>query len=325
MPDAVQSQPLAVDLAGVRLRNPIMLAAGTAGYVDEMAGPVRLERVGGVVTKSITAEPRLGAPTWRILETRRGMLNAIGLANVGADAFERDYAGRAAGAPTTIIGSVAGYSAEEYERVCAVFDRIEAIRAVELNVSCPNVEGGAMFGDAPEMLARLVERVRGVLGETRLFVKLAPIITSAPGWTIVDAARSAVEAGADGLCVANTIPAMAIDVESRRPRLSNVTGGLSGPGTHPVIVRLVRLVYEGAARERGVPVVAIGGAMDWADVAEFILAGASAVQMGAATFADPRAPERAARGLEKWVRRQGAARVSELVGRMESPDPEQAP
>lgn len=311
------SPMLATTIAGVTLRNPVILAAGTCGYVDEMADVLDLSRVGGVVTKSITRLPREGNPTWRILECQAGMLNAIGLANMGVEAFMRDYAPRVARVPAAVIGSIAGFSVEDYTAVAEAFDTIDAMAAVELNVSCPNVHGGTEFGADPPALRELVAAVRGVLRRKPLFVKLSPIAIGTPGHTMVDVARAAVEAGAQALCVANTTPAMAIDVHSRRPRLANVTGGLSGPAVHPIAVRLVHEVYRKVAAAAGVPIIGIGGVMRWEDAAEFILAGASAVEMGTALFADPRSPLRVVEGLENWTRRQGKRTIGELVGAVE--------
>lgn len=307
-------KPLRTDLAGLPLRNPVLLAAGTAGYIDELSDAVDLSRVGAVVTKSITPEPREGNPAWRILDADAGMLNAIGLANVGAEAFAREHAPRAASAPTTVIGSIAGGSIDGYAAVAAVFEAAGGIPAAEVNVSCPNVHAGCQFGDDPGLLGELVAALRPVLKTTKLFVKLPPALANTPGHAIVDLARAAVDAGADALTVANTYPAMDIDPVSRRPRLSNVTGGLSGPAIRPITLRLVHLVYQGVARDAGVPLVAAGGVFHWRHAAAYILAGASAVQMGTATFADPRSPRRVVRGLEKWTRAQGAASVADLVG-----------
>jgi dihydroorotate dehydrogenase (NAD+) catalytic subunit len=321
----VTDSRLATDLAGVKLRNPVMLAAGTAGYVDEMAGALDLSQVGAVVTKSITALPREGNNTWRIIESRAGMLNAIGLANVGVDEFMRGEASKVARAKTTVIGSIAGFSIDDYLKVAAAMNGIERMPAVELNVSCPNVHGGTEFGVDPAALRDLVGSVRAVLTQKRLFIKLSPIVVGLPGGTMVDVARAAIDGrgvpggpnrrtGADALCIANTIPAMAVDVATRLPRLANVTGGLSGPAVHPVAVKLVHEVYRKVARDAGIPIVGIGGVMTWEDAAEFILVGATAVEMGTALFVDPRAPARVARGLEAWVMRQGAGSIAELVG-----------
>jgi len=330
-----------VDLAGIRLRNPVILAAGTAGSLDEMGDVLDLSKVGAVVTKSITLQPREGNKTWRIVESRHGgMLNAIGLANVGLDAFLKDIAPRVGSVPCAVIGSVAGFSPDEYERVGGAMDAVEGLAGIELNVSCPNVHGGCEFSSDAALLADLVRRVRGAVTRKPLLVKLSPTAVgyrdAATGETgIAPLARAAIDPGsvhgaggearatgarrrgADALCIANTMPAMAIDVEARRPRLSRGSGGLSGPAIHPVAVKLVHDAYTQVCKGAGVPIVGIGGVMRWEDAAEFILAGACAVQMGTALFVDPRLPVRVAEGLSAWVRRQGRSSLAGLVGALE--------
>ncbi|NUQ68664.1 MAG: dihydroorotate dehydrogenase [Phycisphaerales bacterium] len=320
---------LGVDLAGLALRNPVILAAGTAGTLDELGDVLDLSRVGGLVTKSITPQPRDGNKPWRVAPLPAGMINAVGLANIGLDAFVRGVAPRIGGMPTRVIGSIAGFSIDDYTRVAAAFDAIDNLHAVELNVSCPNVHGGCEFGADPALLGELVREVRRVLPRTRLIVKLAPVAVARPG--IVDLARAAIEPpgsspagpnarpGADALSLCNTMPAMAIDVRTRRPKIGNVTGGFSGPGVHPVAVRLVHEVFRGVAKATRTPLIGVGGVMTWEDAAEFILAGASAVQMGTALFADPRSPLRVLRGIERWVRDQHAASIGDLTGKVELP------
>lgn len=319
---------LATNLAGIPLRNPVILAAGTCGTLDELAGVLDLSRVGGLVTKSITRDSREGNPTWRILESRSGlaMLNAIGLANPGIDKFEEHYLPKAAGVPCSVIGSVAGYSVEDYVAVAAVMDewgmssdqlassgagpsRTPSIWGIEMNVSCPNVKAGCDFGSSPQALKEVVAEVRKVIKRAKLIVKLSP-------WPIglTDIAKAAVDAGADALTISNTMPAMAIDVHTRKPRLANRTGGLSGPSIHPVVVKLIHEVYTKVCKDAQIPIIGAGGVVHWEDAAEFILAGATAVQMGTALFADPRSPLKVVRGLEKWVKSQGCSSVEELVG-----------
>jgi len=287
----------------------VLLAAGTCGYLDEMSDALDLSRVGGIVTKSITARPREGNKTWRVWPVPGGMLNAVGLANVGLEVFEREIGPRVKDAPTTVIGSVSGFSIEDYASVAGMMDQVEGMEGLELNLSCPNVHGGMEFGATAGAAGELVRQVRDVVKRLKMFVKLSPKTAD-----IVGVARACVEAGGDGLVIGNTFPAMAIDVETRRPVLSRGTGGLSGPAIHPIALRLVHEVYTGYARDAGVPIVGVGGVTTWKDAAEFVLAGASAVEMGTALFADPRAPLRVVSGLEKWVRRQGCSRIGELVG-----------
>lgn len=309
---------LAVDLAGLRLRNPVILAAGTAGYLDEMAEVLDLSRVGALVTKSITPEPREGNPTWRVVETRAGMLNAVGLANIGLEAFVEQVGPRLREVPTAVIGSAAGFSVEDYTAVVTEMGKLAPLAAVELNVSCPNVHKGCEFGSDPAALRELVAAVRPVLRGKPLFVKLSPVPVGTEGHTMADIARAAIAGGAQALCIANTIPAMAIDPATRRPRLANTTGGLSGPAVHPVAVKLVHDVYRAAAREAGIPIVGIGGVLTWEDAAEFILAGAAAVEMGTALFIDPKSPERVVAGLARWVHQQGRPSIAALTGALES-------
>lgn len=322
---------LRVNLAGIDLRNPVMLAAGTSGTLDEFADVLDLSRLGAVVTKSITAEPREGNATWRLITAEHGggrgggMLNAVGLANVGIDAFVRDYASKVAQVGTTVIASVSEFSVDGFVRVAGAMDAIPGVAGVELNVSCPNVKAGCEFGADPALLRELVGQVRAAMPRTRLLVKLSPIAMGMPG--IVAVARAAIDGlgvpagpnqrpGADALCIANTVPAMAIDVHTRKPRLSRGSGGLSGPAIHPIAVKLVHDAYAGVCASTQTPIVGIGGVLTWEDAAEFVLAGASAVEMGTALFIDPRSPLGVIRGLERWVKAQGCASIRELVGQV---------
>lgn len=326
------SSRLATTLAGLPLRNPVLLAAGCAGTLHELGDVLDLSRMGGLLTKSITPKPREGNPYRRIMPAggrSGGMLNAIGLANPGLESFEENYLPRAAdvaagnrarngntsdGSRTAIIGSAAGFSVEDYQAVAATFEEWaeRGISAIELNVSCPNVRTGVEYGATPALIRELMNGVTQVVKKLPIFVKLSPVTHE-----IVSVAKAAVEGGAAGLTIANTIPAMAIDVETRKPALTNVTGGLSGPAVHAVAVRLIHEVYRKFAKDASVPIVGVGGVYSWQDAAEFILAGATAVQMGTALYADPRSPLAVVKGLEKWVERQGRANITELVGAVE--------
>lgn len=344
---------ISVALAGVELPSPLILAAGTSGYIDELADVTELSAAGGVgaiVTKSITREPREGNATWRIIEHRAGMMNAIGLANVGLEKFKAEIVPRierfvqrtlpptpsqreGASDRPKVIGSISGFGIDEYVAVAAAMDAVDAIPAVEVNVSCPNVKHGCEFGAEPSLLRELISALRPVLTKTRLFVKISPAVmgyASAGESGIVAICRAAIESGAapngpnqrpgaDAMVIANTVPAMAIDVRTREPRLSNVTGGLSGPAVHPIAVKLVHDAYRGICKATNTPIVGLGGVMNWEDAAEFVLAGASAVGIGTALFVDPRAPRKIAQGLSKWVSDQGAKNISELVGAVKLP------
>ncbi|MEO0513336.1 MAG: dihydroorotate dehydrogenase [Planctomycetota bacterium] len=306
------SDPLRTRLGELDLASPVVLAAGTAGTLDEMTGVLDVSRLGGITSKSITREPREGNALWRVVPLEVGMLNAIGLANPGLDAFMSDYAPRIRSVPTNVIGSIAGNSVDDYAAVARAFATVGPLAAVEINVSCPNVHGGTEFGADPGALRELLAACRGELGEKPMFVKLSPIAVGTPG--MVEIARTAIEAGADALCLCNTVPAMAVDVETRRPELANVTGGLSGPAVHPIALKIVYDVYRSIARDASVPIVGIGGVVSWREAAAFILAGAAAVQVGTMTYADPRAAKTIVRGLGAWTRRQRAGSVRELTG-----------
>lgn len=300
---------LAVTLAGISLGNPLIAAAGTCGYVDEIADVLDPRTLGAIATKSITREPCEGNPPWRLVDVPLGMLNAVGLANVGLEQFLSDKLPAADRLETVLIGSIAGSSVDDYVAVAAAFDAQEKLPIVELNVSCPNTDDGHVFGEDPKRLRRLLREVRPALRRTKMFVKLSPNVGD-----IVEMARTAVDADADGLTLINTVSAMAIDVETCEPRLSFGVGGLSGPAVHPIAVRMVHEVYRDVAKEAGVPIIGLGGVMRWQDAAELVLAGATAVGMGTALFVDPRSPVKVLAGLKRWVRRQGCDSIDELVG-----------
>ncbi len=304
------------------MTSPVILAAGTAGVLDETSGVMDLSRIGALVTKSITPEPRDGNSPMRVAPVRAGMLNAIGLANPGIEAFVEAFAPKAASVPCRVIGSAAGFCVSDYEQVAGRLAACDGIDAIELNVSCPNVHGGPEFGVDCGALAEVVSATRQAIGRRAdggkpLLVKLPPVSIGTPT-TIVDLARAAVDAGADVLTLCNTTPGMAIDVQTRSPVLGNGTGGLSGPAVHPIVLRLIHLVYTQFAREAGVPIIGLGGVMRWDDAAAFVVAGASAVGVGTAMFADTRRPGRLVRELDRWVVSQGVASIDELTGSLQS-------
>lgn len=298
---------LSVQLAGLALRTPLIAAAGTCGVLDELAEVSDLRWLGAVTTKSLTPESREGNAPWRVVETKGGMLNAIGLANPGIEAFARDHAPRAGAMTCAAIGSAAGHSIDDYVRVASGLEAA-GLRAIELNVSCPNTADGRHFGSDPAALGPLVRAVRQAVRVRPLIVKLPP------DGDAVALAGAAIEAGADALTLCNTFPAMQIDPDSRRPALSRGTGGLSGPGIHPIVVRIVHQVHRVVAGPAKVPIIGLGGTLDWRDAAELVLAGASAVGLGTALLVDPGCPRRIARGLGAWCARQGVASIAELVG-----------
>jgi dihydroorotate dehydrogenase (NAD+) catalytic subunit len=300
-----------VRLAGLELVNPVIAASGTFGYGIEFEEIVSLERLGGFVTKGISLEPMAGHAAPRIIQTAAGMLNAIGLQNVGVeDYIERKLPPMKRYPLCKVIVNVFGYTVGEYIQVIERLNHADGIAAYELNVSCPNVHAGGMaFGADSGSLEYLVSRAKAA-SRRPLIVKLSPNVTS-----IAHMARIAADAGADAVSLTNTFLAMAIDVETRRPRLTNITGGLSGPAIKPIALRMV---YE-TARAVKIPILGMGGIVTAEDAVEFLLAGATAVQVGTASYADPRATERLARGLESWCRVHGVERVSSLTGALEIP------
>lgn len=300
---------LETTLAGIALRSPIIAAAGTCGYVEELPSVLDARALGAITTKSITREPREGNPPWRLIDVPHAMLNAIGLANVGLERFLAEKLPGASRVDTVIIGSIAGHSVDEYVAIASAFDEAEHLPLVELNVSCPNTADGLQFGEHPEKLRELLREVRPVLRRAKMIVKLSPNVGD-----IVAMARAAVDEGAEGLTLINTVSAMAIDVHTRKPRLSRGSGGLSGPAIHAIAVRMVHDVYRDVARGANVPIIGLGGVLRWEDAAEFILAGASAVGIGTGLFVDPKLPRAINRGLAAWAQRQGMSQIQQLVG-----------
>jgi dihydroorotate dehydrogenase (NAD+) catalytic subunit len=300
-----------VSLAGLELANPVIAASGTFGYGIEFEEIISLERIGGFVTKGISLEPMAGHPAPRIVQTAAGMLNAIGLQNVGVEEYiSRKLPPLARYPRCNVIVNVFGSTVGEYIAVIERLNQASGIAAYELNVSCPNVHAGGMaFGSDAGSLEYLVRRAKAA-SKRPLFVKLSPNVTS-----IGHMAKIAAEAGADAVSLTNTFLAMSIDPETRRPRLSNITGGLSGPAIKPIALRMV---YE-TAKSVNIPILGMGGIVTAEDAVEFLLAGATAIQVGTASYADPRATERLAHSLESWCRSHGVEKVSSLTGAIEIP------
>jgi len=297
---------LRVSVAGIEFKNPVIAASGTFGYGVEFEDVVHLNRLGGFVVKGLSKEPMIGNPPPRLYETAAGMLNAIGLQNIGARAFIDEKLPKLREIKdAVVIANVFGYTREDYEHTIEILNEGEGIAAYELNVSCPNTQhGGIQFGSDPRTLDELVRTVKR-FAKRPLIVKLSPNVTS-----IGQMAYVCQEAGADALSLVNTFVAMAIDVETRKPRIANVTAGLSGPAIKPIAVRMV---YE-AAKSVQIPVIGMGGISTAADVVEFMLAGASAVQIGTASYWDPRATEKIVGELERWCKEHEVARITELTG-----------
>lgn len=301
---------LAVEIAGLRLKNPLIAASGTFGYGIEYEGILDLSLLGGIVSKGLYLEPRNGAPTPRIVETPSGLLNAIGLQGVGVRAYVKDVLPRLAKHDTSILVNVCGDTVDEYAEVTRILDGAPGVHAVEINISCPNVkQGGMAFGGDPKLTAEVVSAVRKA---TRLPVipKLSPNVAD-----IALFARVAEEAGADALSCINTLLGLVVDVEARKPRLGFGTGGLSGPAIRPVAVRMT---WQ-AARAVKIPVLGIGGISTATDALEFLIAGARAVQVGTANFVDPGVYDRILAGLEDYLARHGLTDINQVVGTLEYP------
>lgn len=295
-----------VNLAGVELRSPVIAASGTFGYGVEFEEIVSLDKIGAFVTKGLSREPMAGNPTPRIIETAAGMINAIGLQNMGVRAFvEGTLPKLRTMKGAVVIANVFGYSVEDCLEVIRVLNDAEGIAMYELNASCPNTShGGMVFGTDPGLLYELVSRTKGA-SMRPLMVKLSPNVTS-----IGQMAKVAADAGADAVSLVNTFVSLAIDVETRRPRIANITGGLSGPAIKPIAVRMV---HE-AAKAIDIPVVGMGGIVRAEDAVEFMMAGAAAVQVGTASYADPRAVENIANGMKKWCASHQVDWVGTLTG-----------
>ena len=296
---------LETTIHNLKLKNPVMTASGTFGYGEEFSDFIDLSKLGGIVVKGTTGERRQGNDYPRMAETPAGMLNAVGLQNVGVGNFCEKVYPRIKDINTNIIVNVSGSSIEEYCSVAEQIDALDKIPAIELNISCPNVKKGGMgFGTQPEMAATVVDAVRKVYHKT-LIVKLTPNVTN-----VVEIAKAVEGAGADSVSLINTMLGMAIDVEKRRPYLSTITGGLSGPCVKPVAVRMVWQVAHAVQ----IPVVGLGGISCAADALEFLMAGAKAIEVGTANFIDPTVTVKIVKGLEDYCNRHGLKSIQEIIG-----------
>ncbi len=302
---------LATTVAGIPFQNPILLAAGTAAYGREIDGVIDLEALGGIVTKAVSVEPRAGAPAPRVADFPGGMINAIGLANPGVEAVRRDHLPWLAKLQRArVLVNVVGRVVEDFSEVVAQLESADGFAAFELNVSCPNTRaGGLEFGADPVALTTLVQRARAAT-KRPLFVKLSPTLPD-----IATIAKCAVDAGADGLSLVNTLPGLVIDLETRRPALGFGTGGTSGPGLRPVGVLATWKVRNAVS----VPIIGIGGVSSGEDALQYLVAGASLVAVGTAALANPRVPERIVRELAHWCSTHGVTSLAALSGTLEWP------
>jgi dihydroorotate dehydrogenase (NAD+) catalytic subunit len=300
---------LRVKIGSLELRNPVLTASGTFGYAREFGNLVNLYRLGGVIVKGISLFPRPGNPPPRIVETSCGMLNAIGLENVGVDRFITEKMPYLLGIDTPVIVNILGDSIEEYRHITEKLTVVPGVSAIEVNISCPNVKkGGVAFGSDPDMAAAVTKAVKDSTN-LPVIVKLSPNVTD-----IAQIAWAVQQAGADAVSLINTLIGIAIDLKTKRPRLANIIGGLSGPAIKPVALRMVYQV----ARSVSIPVIGIGGIESAEDALEFMLAGATAVQIGTANFINPRASEEAVEGITDYVIREKLHSVREMIGAMET-------
>jgi dihydroorotate dehydrogenase (NAD+) catalytic subunit len=307
IPGTSSGVDLRVSIGSIHLKNPIIAASGTFGYGVEFAEIVDLNRLGGIVVKGLSAQPMAGSPSPRMCETPSGMVNAIGLQNIGVRAFVAEKLPELRRFDTVIVANVFGHTISEYVEVIRVLEDTDGVAAYELNISCPNVErGGAEYGTNPALAAEVISAAR-TASSRPLWIKLSPVIGS-----IGLMAGVAEKQGADAVTIANTYPALCLDPHTRKSRLGSTTGGLSGASIKPITMRLV---YE-AARVTKLPIIGLGGIESPADVAEYMIAGASAVEIGTAHFADPRASERLVSDLEAWCRDENLLEINSLRGSM---------
>jgi dihydroorotate dehydrogenase (NAD+) catalytic subunit len=301
---------LTLEIAGLKMKNPVMTASGTFGYGEEYADYVDLNGLGGIVVKGLSLKPRLGNPPPRIMETSCGMLNSVGLQNVGVDAFIEEKLPFLRQYDVAVIANIYGESYQEYVRVAEKLSRVQGVHALEVNVSCPNVQkGGLSFGSDPKVAAEVTRRVKAQT-DLPVIVKLTPNVTD-----ITVIAQAVEKAGADAVSLINTLTGMSIDLKTRTPHLKNVTGGLSGPAIKPVALRMVWQV----ARKVTIPVIGIGGISTAEDALEFLVAGARAVQIGTANFVNPLATTEIIEGMRKYLHRYKLNKISDIVGTLQVP------
>jgi dihydroorotate dehydrogenase (NAD+) catalytic subunit len=293
-----------------------MTASGTCGYANEYGDFTDLTRLGAFVTKAISKTPRKGNESIRIVETRAGMLNAIGLANIGLEAFLRDKIPLLQKMAVPVIVNVPGWSTEDYVDVAAALDQQESVHGIELNVSCPNVKNGLSFGTDPVRLFELVSAVKKQVQRCELIVKLSPNVAD-----VAVTAKAAIDGGATCLSLVNTFTAMVVDIEKNRPMLANGTGGLSGPAIKPIAVFMTHRVYTEVARKHNIPIIGMGGIQRWQDAVEFLLAGATGLAVGTALFLDPNIPVQIIEGLQAYLARKGKRSVQEIIGTLGAPAP----
>ncbi|MBR8721648.1 Dihydroorotate dehydrogenase B (NAD(+)), catalytic subunit [Bacteroides pyogenes] len=299
---------LNVNIGELKMKSPVMTASGTFGYGEEFTDFIDIARIGGIVVKGTTLHKREGNLYPRMVETPSGMLNAVGLQNKGVDYFVEHIYPRIKDVQTNIIVNVSGSAIEDYVKTAEILNELDKIPAIELNISCPNVkQGGMSFGVSAKAASEVVKAVRSAYKKT-LIVKLSPNVTD-----ITEIARAAEESGADSISLINTLLGMAIDAERKRPVLSTITGGLSGPAVKPVALRMVWQVSNVV----NIPVIGMGGIMNWKDAVEFMLAGASAVQIGTANFVDPRVTIQVEDGINNYLDRHGYNSVKEIIGALE--------
>lgn len=296
---------LSVRLGRITLKNPVLVASGTFGYGEEYAELINLNELGGIMVKAVTLKPREGNPPPRLAETPAGLLNAIGLENPGVEVFLKEKLPFLRGFQTAIIVNIAGEKEEEYLRLAERLNQVKGISALEVNISCPNVkEKGLIFGTDPEQTFSLVKKL-GEITDIPLVVKLTPNVTD-----ITKIAQASQEAGAEALSLINTVLGMSIDVETRKPKLGNITGGLSGPAIRPIAVRMMWQTFQ----KVNLPLIGMGGITDAEDALEFILAGASAVAIGTANFIDPKTALEVIEGIKQYMQVKGIKNFKDLIG-----------